>query len=46
MINLQTGAWRGIAEQVIAEPDPTKLMALVEQLCKEMNREDSDRSPI
>jgi hypothetical protein len=46
MINLETGAWRTLAEQVLTEPDPTKLLKLVEQLNKEMDRAESDKSPI
>ena len=46
MINLETGAWRAIAEQLVTEPDPEKLLALVQQLNKEMDQGDSDRSPI
>ena len=43
MINLESGAWRKIAEQLVTEPDTAKLLALVEQLNKEMDREDSVR---
>lgn len=46
MIDLETGAWRKIAEQLVTEPDPTKLLALVERLNREMDRGDSDRIPI
>jgi hypothetical protein len=46
MIDLENGSWRAIAEQLISEPDPTKLLALVVQLNKEMDRHDSDRRPI
>ena len=45
MINLETGAWRKIAEQLVTEPDPAKLLALVEQLNKEMDRAESEGSP-
>jgi hypothetical protein len=46
MINLETCAWRKIAEQLVTEPDQTKLLALVQQLNEEMNRAESNRSPI
>jgi len=39
MIDLKTGAWRGIAEQASTEMDPEKLAALVERLCREMDLE-------
>jgi hypothetical protein len=39
MINLETGAWRGIAAQASTEMDHAKLSSLVEQLCREMDRE-------
>jgi uncharacterized protein YjeT (DUF2065 family) len=45
MINLAPGAWREMAEQLVTEPDPTKLLALVRQLNKELDREDSVGSP-
>ena len=46
MINLETGKWRKIAEQLVKEPDPTKLLALVEQLNEEMDRAEAERRPI
>jgi hypothetical protein len=46
MINFETGKWRKIAEQLVTEPDPTKLLALVEQLNEEMDRAESARSTI
>jgi hypothetical protein len=44
--NFETGKWRKIAEQLVTEPDPTKLLALVEQLNEEMDRAESARSTI
>lgn len=46
MINLETGAWRKIAEQLVTEPDNAKLLALVEQLNREMDWAEFERSPI
>ena len=33
------GKWRGIAEQVSTEMNSEKLMALVEELCREIDQE-------
>ena len=33
------GKWRGIAERVSTEMNPTKLLALVEELCREIDQE-------
>ena len=38
MTNLENSIWRGTAEQASTETDSKKLMALVEQLCREMDR--------
>jgi hypothetical protein len=46
MINLENGKWRKIAEQLVSESDPTKLLALVEQLNEEMDVAESARSTI
>jgi len=43
MMNLEIGAWRKIAEQLVTEPDPSKLLKLVEQLNEEMDRAESKR---
>jgi hypothetical protein len=45
-LHLETGAWRTIAEQLVTEPDTEKVLALVQQLNKELDREDSVGSPI
>jgi hypothetical protein len=46
MINPEIDAWRKIAEQLITEPDTAKLLALVEQLNREMDRAEFERRPI
>ena len=38
MTNLENSIWRGTAEQASTETDSKKLMALVEQLCREIDR--------
>ena len=40
MINLETGAWREIAERASAEVNPAKMLVLVNELCQELDRED------
>jgi hypothetical protein len=44
MINLESGAWRRIAAQVSTEMNPTKLSALVEQLCRAIDQENQPTS--
>jgi hypothetical protein len=40
MMNLGVGAWREIAERASKETDSRKLMALIDELCREMDRAD------
>jgi hypothetical protein len=41
MVDLESGAWREIAEQASAETNPAKMMILVRQLCMELDKEES-----
>jgi hypothetical protein len=40
MVDLEKGTWRGIAERATNEMDSAKLSGLVDDLNKEMDRED------
>jgi hypothetical protein len=46
MINQETGDWRRIAEQASAEINPAKMLILVHQLCRELDREDQKEPTI
>jgi hypothetical protein len=41
MVDLENGTWRGIAERASTEMDSGKLSGLVDDLNKEMDREDA-----
>ncbi len=43
---LGDGDWRSIAEQTSNEMDPTKLMILVEKLCRALDGERRQKSPL
>jgi hypothetical protein len=45
MVDLEKGDWRSIAEQASAEENPAKMALLVEQLCRELDRE-ANLSPL
>jgi enhancing lycopene biosynthesis protein 2 len=40
MMNLGVGAWRELAERASKERDSKKLMAAIDELCREMDRAD------
>ena len=40
MMDAENGSWRGTAQQITTEMDATKLVALVEQMLQQMDRDD------
>jgi hypothetical protein len=45
MMNLETAIWRGTAKLASTETDPKKLMALIGQLCREIDQQRQPTAP-